>query len=852
MIKQLAGVDRRSSVPKFAFLLKRLTDYYLREFRSKRNMLSGVKFLPRDQISTGGDSSVNEKRKSDNKRDVHRRKKKDRFYGSSDDEQIEKIKKDSKRIQRQYSSFSSESGDSSSDESIRKSREKLKHRKKNYSSESSSSSTSTEEETHGKRRTKHRIDKKMKRTSRKSENEYFSVDSKELVSHDDKDVTRKEMGLEWMLKPENVSARTQSKDIDLPEDGDAEEETKPNPKELNPYFKDNGSGYPEEGGEIKVGDNQLFSSSIVGDGGASWRLKALKRAQEQAAREGQKLEEIWVVILVIFFVTIYCIANNVSIVEERWGSLGHLVVSAASYTAPARAHLHAIKDRKRGLKESSEATLDAEANNSKGRREYFKDASIRKSDMKEPKIHDSLSWRKKKGQNSSVEDTSLIAAATSSLNKFADDGSFLLEANRRMRKYAEGSSVTRLAGSEMIDSGLDSSIANKPSEDNSIVDQALSTNQLAAKAMQLRMKGKHEEANKLMNEVEILKAKQASESKLSIQGIERSNGRCLIRDSDVRQKKKEEDADLHLAHKIARNKQYSVSGQADDEYDFDGDPVKNRRHKTGAKPDQLIEKSKVAQRILTQQERCHFCFENPSRPRHLVISIANFTYLMLPQRQPVVQGHCYIVPLQHESATRNVDDNVWEEIRNFKKCLIMMFRKQEKEVVFLETVIGLAKQRRHCLVECIPLPEEIARQAPLYFKKLFRIFIFPSSMATVYNHDYDGLVWKKAIDEAEDEWSQHNAKKLINTGEKGLRGSIPKHFPYFHVEFGLKEGFVHVIDDESQFNSSLGLNVIRGMLQLPEEDMHRRVRYESIDRQKAAVATFAQQWEPLDWTKQLD
>ncbi|KAK9101354.1 hypothetical protein Scep_024784 [Stephania cephalantha] len=91
---------------------------------------------------------------------------------------------------------------------------------------------------------------------------------------------------------------------------------------------------------------------------------------------------------------------------------------------------------------------------------------------------------------------------------------------------------------------------------------------------------------------------------------------------------------------------------------------------------------------------------------------------MLPQRQPVVQGHCYIATLQHESTTRNVDDNVWEEIRNFKKCLIMMFRKQEKEVVFLETVIELAKQRRHCLVEGIPLPEEIARQAPLYFKKV--------------------------------------------------------------------------------------------------------------------------------------
>ncbi|KAI9196903.1 hypothetical protein LWI28_027980 [Acer negundo] len=182
--------------------------------------------------------------------------------------------------------------------------------------------------------------------------------------------------------------------------------------------------------------------------------------------------------------------------------------------------------------------------------------------------------------------------------------------------------------------------------------------------------------------------------------------------------------------------------------------------------------------------------------------------------------------MQHESATRTVDNSVWDEIRNFKKCLIMMFAKQEKELVFLETVMGLAQQRRHCLIECIPLPQEIAKQAPLYFKK--------------------------AIDEAEDEWSQHNAKKLIDTSMKGLRGSIPKDFPYFHVEFGLNKGFVHVIDDEKQFKSSLGLNVIRGMLQLPEEDMHRRRRHESVEAQKQAVAKFVRDWEPFDWTKQLD
>ncbi|KAF5752391.1 putative nucleic acid binding protein [Tripterygium wilfordii] len=47
-----------------------------------------------------------------------------------------------------------------------------------------------------------------------------------------------------------------------------------------------------------------------------------------------------------------------------------------------------------------------------------------------------------------------------------------------------------------------------------------------------------------------------------------------------------------------------------------------------------------------------------------------------------------------------------------------MFAKQEKDLVFIETVMGLAQQRCHCMIECIPLPREIAKQAPLHFKKL--------------------------------------------------------------------------------------------------------------------------------------
>ena len=56
-----------------------------------------------------------------------------------------------------------------------------------------------------------------------------------------------------------------------------------------------------------------------------------------------------------------------------------------------------------------------------------------------------------------------------------------------------------------------------------------------------------------------------------------------------------------------------------------------------------------------------------------------------------------------------------------------------------------AAMSKHAVVECIPLPEHVAEHAPMYFKK--------------------------AIDEAESEWSTHDAKKCISTAPpKGLRG----------------------------------------------------------------------------------
>ncbi|KAK1379893.1 hypothetical protein POM88_026637 [Heracleum sosnowskyi] len=239
-------------------------------------------------------------------------------------------------------------------------------------------------------------------------------------------------------------------------------------------------------------------------------------------------------------------------------------------------------------------------------------------------------------------------------------------------------------------------------------------------------------------EAEKIKA-QSDDQQILSRTQEGHTSRYIMHDSTVRHKKNEEDADMHLANNIMQNKKFSIAGQADDEYDYDKGPRK-QSGKKGGNDHRSRAMTNYAQCILTQQERCKFCFENPMRPRHLLISIANFVYLMLPQWQPVVRGHCCILPMQHEASTRNIDNNAWDEIRNFKKCLIRMFAEQEKDVVFIETVKGLAQQRRHCLVECIPLPQAIAKQAPLFFRKV----LFVEQVKTTMQHHFKDLYLQKS------------------------------------------------------------------------------------------------------------
>jgi hypothetical protein len=67
------------------------------------------------------------------------------------------------------------------------------------------------------------------------------------------------------------------------------------------------------------------------------------------------------------------------------------------------------------------------------------------------------------------------------------------------------------------------------------------------------------------------------------------------------------------------------------------------------------------------------------------------------------------------------------------------------------------------------------------------------------------MMFKKELQEEGSNWSTH--KKIIDTTAKNgdISKVIPSNFAYFHVNFGGKGGYAHLIENELKYHSNLGI-----------------------------------------------
>ncbi|KAG4306307.1 hypothetical protein PORY_000295 [Pneumocystis oryctolagi] len=236
------------------------------------------------------------------------------------------------------------------------------------------------------------------------------------------------------------------------------------------------------------------------------------------------------------------------------------------------------------------------------------------------------------------------------------------------------------------------------------------------------------------------------------------------------------------------------------------------------------------QRIQKTLDTCPLCHQDSLPPVAPVVSMGTRIYLSLPSPPELTKYHALIVPIHHRVNTLECDDDEWDEIRNFMKCLIRMADEQDHDVIFYENAVA-PHRHMHTAIEAVPVPRDIAIQAPAFFRE--------------------------AILSSDEEWSQH--QKIINTlskakkglGKMAFRRSISKEAPYFHVWFEIDGGIGHIVENLDKWGKGdiLARQVFATMLGLDPIVWKRRGRWtNTVDPR---VKSFQKVWAKHDWTQSI-
>ncbi|KAK8079013.1 Pre-mRNA-splicing factor cwf19 [Apiospora phragmitis] len=284
---------------------------------------------------------------------------------------------------------------------------------------------------------------------------------------------------------------------------------------------------------------------------------------------------------------------------------------------------------------------------------------------------------------------------------------------------------------------------------------------------------------------------------------------------------------LRLAERIAKD------GKFDNDLDY-MDENAEKLAKRVQKSEINLKNSAIGdfQKINKILDRCQLCHheDRDQPPIAPIVSLATRVYLTLPTEPELAEGGAVIVPVQHRTNLLECDDDEWEEIRNFMKCLTRMYHEQGREVVFYENA-ATPHRHPHAALQAVPIPYEQGDTAPAFFRE---------AMLT-----------------ADEEWSQH--KKIIDTGraasDGGLgklafRRSIAKEAPYFHVWFTLDGGLGHVVEDANRWprGDLFAREIIGGMLDVGPDVIKKQGRWHKGDPR---ADVFKKRWRKFDWTRVL-
>merc|ERR1712194_483837 len=232
-----------------------------------------------------------------------------------------------------------------------------------------------------------------------------------------------------------------------------------------------------------------------------------------------------------------------------------------------------------------------------------------------------------------------------------------------------------------------------------------------------------------------------------------------------------QDYDANYAnHIIKKGGKFKMLHEDDDEAYALGDhehASKKMDSKIGAEK-QRKQQINDKQRVQMNLQKCTFCIESKKFGRRdAMISASEHVYLAMDgMNQCILPGQTIIVPLEHVQAVTFCESAISRVTRD-------------------KAMLGAGS---HTVIVAYPVEVELLAEVRAY--------------------------WKKALDEAEDEFTTQHTKVIETDSQNGVRGKIPKNFAYIHADFSGRGGFAHIVEDSVEFQRNFVQHTIAGMCEL--------------------------------------
>ncbi|CAK9804972.1 CWF19-like protein 2 [Anthophora quadrimaculata] len=682
-----------------------------------------------------------------------------------------------------------------------KKKEKKRHKKEKYDESNSSSSTSEGEQEW--------VEKPVSQSTFTEKDEHVTSKEQEPLKRED-----------WMNMKSifpcvfnEKKAESSGKNLDKP-DLDSLGQSD---RELNPYWRNGGNGLPKE-----------RSTKVEQPMDVNWLKRSLQRAKEQAKSENRSLEEI---------------------AAERWGSL-EVIQSMIS-----KAESISMKDKSRHnsniVKESKYENQfkSGRKYGERGESSYYTTSNNSNRDNRYKK-HDTLQYENRRKQEYKKPNTN---------DNYFNNTSY--KANHTNKKnWQKFKTLDKTEESQLdSDTSVSKSVSNDNKNDTEVKEIKSLTeaemNKLGAKIVKAELMGNTEVAEKLKNQLkearEVAKNVQLNNTEKGRDVIlTQTDAKGIVRPLELRNQPaefshnvKRKNAETHTSGKKVRHffddDKYSLQqlfqkekGRTTNEDDAEFVKVASKsmdmdeifeEHITRVKLDVKQDEKdrslaiKEHKRLSKSLDTCHWCIDSKYMLKHMIIEMNSEICLSLPQYRSLTVGHCILTPTQHVACQLQLDENVWENLKMFKRALYKMFMDQNQYPVFYEIYKSRYKFS-HMKLECVPLPKEIGELAPIYFKK--------------------------ALLECETEWSMN--KKVINLEHKDIRQAVPNGLSYFMVEFETNKGYAHIIEDDHMFPKNFAEEIIGGMLDL-DHDIWRKPKRENFDQQREKTLKFSEIWKRYEF-----